>query len=80
MAIDLKNFVDINIQPAEKSTIEGTRGTVVLFVANTGATFDGYVSSYQDYINFCTENEIVTKTQLDITDTLKELTKISSWL
>ena len=61
MAIDLKNFVDINIQPAEKSTIEGTRCTVALFVAGTTKTFDGYVSSYQEYVNFCTENEIVTR-------------------
>ena len=65
MAIDLKNFVNINIQPAEKSTIEGTRGTVVLFIANTGATFDGYVSSYQDYINFCTENNIIARSQVN---------------
>lgn len=67
MAIDLKNFVDINIQPAEKSTIEGTRGTVALFVAGTQKTFDVYVDSYENYLNFHKTSIEMTTTQLDTT-------------
>ena len=67
MAIDLKNFVDINIQPAEKSTIEGTRGTVALFVAGTQKTFDAYVDSYENYLNFHETSIEMTTSQLDTT-------------
>lgn len=67
MAIDLKNFVDINIQPAEKSTIEGTRGTVALFVAGTQKTFNAYVDSYENYLNFHETSIEMTTSQLDTT-------------
>lgn len=40
--IDLKNFVDINIQQHISKTVSGTRDTVVLFTADTLESYDDF--------------------------------------
>ena len=43
MEINLKRFVDVNIQPHEQSLSNGTRDTVVLFTPETSEDIDGQV-------------------------------------